>query len=429
MYPACNKILFESLSGYSMDRHVRQRFDAMVVIPAFAEEEVLKMIQSVSQSTCAISDVGLLVLINEGESVESGDEEVNEKCFVRIAKYISEREKDTIQVMCLYVKRIPDKWAGVGMARKIAMDQAYLLLKDSACPIINLDADCTVSGGYVDEVVAYFLAQPKIDCVNIHFEHEWSMEKHPEYIIQYETHLRYFISMQRRLSLPYAYHTVGSSFAVRGNAYLQVGGMNKRKAGEDFYFIHKFIKKGTLGELGTAIVFPSARISDRVPFGTGRAMGSIKQNGETWLTYNPQSFVALKSFLDCLPQLYSSSQKDDVVRNAVDAQVLIFLDQIDAFNKIHRIRANVTNYERFLKAVFQWFDAFVLMKYLHHMRDAVYPNIPVSEALDIIRVWDGDQQNKTLSDHLFEMRQKDKISCYQGIKDSLNAYPLDRSKD
>ncbi len=34
----------------------------------------------------------------------------------------------------------------------------------------------------------------------------------------------------------HAYHTIGSSMAVRCSAYAKIGGMNRRKAGEDFIF-------------------------------------------------------------------------------------------------------------------------------------------------------------------------------------------------
>lgn len=46
--------------------------------------------------------------------------------------------------------------------------------------------------------------------------------------------------------------------------------MNQRKAGEDFYFLHKFSILDQLGEINVEIVLPLARSSDRVPFGTGK---------------------------------------------------------------------------------------------------------------------------------------------------------------
>ena len=37
--------------------------------------------------------------------------------------------------------------------------------------------------------------------------------------------------------------------AVRADAYLRQGGMNRRKAGEDFYFLNKFMVLGGYGEM------------------------------------------------------------------------------------------------------------------------------------------------------------------------------------
>ena len=72
--------------------------------------------------------------------------------------------------------------------------------------------------------------------------------------------------------LPYSYHTIGSAFAVTAKAYARQGGMNRRKAGEDFYFINKLIKGENFGEITNTTVFPSPRTSNRVPFGTGKAI-------------------------------------------------------------------------------------------------------------------------------------------------------------
>ncbi|MEZ4848575.1 MAG: hypothetical protein R3B93_08135 [Bacteroidia bacterium] len=73
----------------------------------------------------------------------------------------------------------------------------------------------------------------------------------------------------------HAFHCVGSSMAVRSIAYQKRGGMNRRKAGEDFYFLQKFIAEGTLAELSTTKVIPSPRASEKVPFGTGRAIKKL----------------------------------------------------------------------------------------------------------------------------------------------------------
>ena len=126
----------------------------------------------------------------------------------------------------------------------------------------------------LEEIEKGFRMNPDKDAASIYFEHDLNdtvgIEK--EHIIAYELHLRYLIHAQRFCGHPFAYHTVGSSMAVRRQAYMQQGGMNTRQAGEDFYFLQKFIETGKLFEIKSTVVYPQARISLRVPFGTGKAM-------------------------------------------------------------------------------------------------------------------------------------------------------------
>src|SRR5690606_11992981 len=122
----------------------------------------------------------------------------------------------------------------------------------------------------------------------------------------YEIHLRYFIGMQRWAGFPHAFQTVGSSMAVRARIYCQIGGMNTRQAGEDFYFLHKIIERGKFSDLNTTTVYPSPRISDRVPFGTGQSMKEQLILNAKLTTYHPVAFMHFKRFIELIPLLYSS---------------------------------------------------------------------------------------------------------------------------
>ena len=81
----------------------------------------------------------------------------------------------------------------------------------------------------------------------------------PRKIAAYELHLRYYTHGLRFSNLPYSFQTVGSAMAVRCSAYQKQGGMNKRKAGEDFYFIQKIIALGGYSELNSTTVFPVSK--------------------------------------------------------------------------------------------------------------------------------------------------------------------------
>jgi len=109
--------------------------------------------------------------------------------------------------------------------------------------IICFDADCLCDSNYFLAIEEHAEKHPSADGFNIYFEHPCEGTDYPqeiyEGIIQYELHLRYMNQFLRYAGFPFAYHTIGSSFAVRAGTYALQGGMNSRKAGEDFYSLIK----------------------------------------------------------------------------------------------------------------------------------------------------------------------------------------------
>src|SRR5690606_25563210 len=78
--------------------------------------------------------------------------------------------------------------------------------------------------------------------LSLYYEHPYENVEngvHRNYIIDYEIFLRYYALGLQYAAYPYAFQTVGSSMAARASIYASIGGMNRRKAGEDFYFLHK----------------------------------------------------------------------------------------------------------------------------------------------------------------------------------------------
>ncbi len=117
------------------------------------------------------------------------------------------------------------------------------------------------------------------------------------YITLYELHLRYYFQGLAYSGFPYVFHTVGSAIAVKALPYVKAGGMNRRQAGEDFYFIQKLVPAGGYFNLNSTTVYPSPRTSSRVPFGTGASMAQTNsEQGSIFLTYNIQAFKELRTF-------------------------------------------------------------------------------------------------------------------------------------
>ena len=376
------KISYSDLTIGIIDAPPAQNVRTIVVIPSFAEEFLVPVLTSLYEARVNDSMGEIIIVINEGEHSEEISKRVNEQAFDELCSWTF----SGMNIHVIYVKDIPAKIAGVGTARKIGMDEACHRFDQIGMSekgvIVNLDVDCTVSPTYFSAIQDYFVEHPHIELANIHFEHDLQScgsNEEKKAIIDYELHLRYFIAMQKWLGLPYAFQTIGSSFAVRSAPYQQVGGMNRRKAGEDFYFIHKFTKKGTVGNLKGCTVFPSSRPSFRVPFGTGKSVSKQLQSDQMLTTYNVRSFIELHSFVSSyIDRMYEDADHVGRFHSCLQS----FLDKENFTGVVIKIRSNTKSKLTFEKAFFQWFDAFRLMKYLHHCRDHYFPNVLIKVAID-----------------------------------------------
>ncbi len=358
-----------------LNETVSKSLGIVVCIPCFNEpniEEVLLSLANCDQPDC---DVEIIVLINESDETDSDIVHQNARSYTQIKEF---NTPSWIKLLPVYVSEIPVKQAGVGLARKLVLDEAASRLELSSTKLNVLacyDADSTCSKNYLTGLETFFTHTNK-EAVSIHFEHQAADlfgTEEQQAIFLYELHLRYFIQMQSLANLPFAYHTVGSSMACTLKGYRRIGGMNKRKAGEDFYFLQKFIKNDACDRLNTITIYPSSRSSDRVPFGTGRAVLKMKAQGVTLKTYHYQSFIDLKSFVELSDSLFACPDLDAAF-NDLPPSVLNFLMESKLNIKIAKLINNTSSQETFRKALYQLFDAFQLVKYLHFVRDNYYPD-------------------------------------------------------
>jgi len=332
-------------------------------------------------------DVEVIVVINQSEKTPEEIKLTNKKTYDQATVWAQQNRLSHLRFFILFMDDLPRKHAGVGLARKIGMDESCYRFEKAGNPagvIACFDADSRCEKNYFQAIEDYFLQRPKALACGIHFEHPVSGvdfdEEIYEAIILYELHLRYYVNAQRWAGFQHAWQTIGSSMAVRCNAYQQQGGMNRRQAGEDFYFLHKFIPLGQFGEITETKVIPSPRPSHRVPFGTGKAISeTIKSKGK-YLTYNPKSFEDLALFLKKVwPNLYDVENITPLTRKLPES-ISQFLVENDFEEKVKEAKAHTANRESFEKRIGRWFDAFLLMKFVHFARDHYYPDVDVSEA-------------------------------------------------
>ncbi len=360
--------------------------EMVIVIPCYDEDNLITSLNALYKCEKPSSAVEVIVIVNAGKQTTERIKVKNINTYQAALSWSSNLNTPTFHFHISIAEELPKKHAGVGLARKIGMDEAVdrfdQLDKDGV--IVCFDADALCLPNYLQEIEKHFINHPKTPGCSIHYEHPVEgTEFEPAIyngIINYELHLRYYNQGLKYAGLPYAYHTVGSSMAVRSSAYQKQGGMNKRKAGEDFYFIHKIIALGGFTELKTTAVLPSPRISDRVPFGTGKAIGDwIAEDKTVFETYAFESFELLKAFVNCIPRFRTDNIPSHNYGLAPDENDLIygFLLEQKFQNALDEIRLNSKTEAAFIKRFFRWFDAFKVLKFMHFLRDNGVKNQPV----------------------------------------------------
>jgi len=366
----------------------------IIVLPAFKEPQIEIALGALNNCAIPKKKVLILVLVNEPKDANEATQSANRACIETVRSFHSK-----FHIMTTYL-RLPPKKAGVGLARKIGMDEAVRIFRkvDHDGIIVCYDADCRCDENYLIEIEKAY-ENDGTKSATVFYEHQLNRTNHTA-ILNYELYLRYYVDALRFAGFPYAYQTLGSCITVRCSQYEKVGGMNTRQAGEDFYFLNKTIPQGGFFEINTTTVRPSDRESDRVPFGTGKAVHEILKSKENYSVYHPNSFEDLKLFFNKVPDFWEKEEW------RIPKSIESFLGD-DWKNQIVAIKKQVGSWDQFEKRFFHWFDAFKILKYVHHNRIHFYQDVGLVEALEWIRSYTlhikGD-----LSSQLIQLRYFDR---------------------
>ncbi len=356
----------------------------VVVIPCCNEPALLPALHSLKNCKPAVHPVEVLIVMNAAAE----DREAVEQNRITASAFHqwNKQHRDAHTVFHLIERNdLPWHRAGAGLARKIGMDLAVSRLEKAGSHhgiILSLDADCTVSANYLSETEHFFLRHPTaIGCV-FRFEHPLQGNEFPDRVYQaiaeYELYLRYFHEGLKWSGYPYPFHTIGSCMAVRSDIYRKAGGMNQRKAGEDFYFLQKIFPMGDFYELSSVCVYPSPRPSSRLPFGTASAVYRILNDGQSFNAFNLQSFTDLKTLNEKVVHFFSGEY--ETILPALPVSVQHFFQRRNAAAKIHEIRNNTSSATTFRKRFYQWFNRLMVLQFFHFCRDHFYDDLPLEEA-------------------------------------------------
>ncbi len=244
------------------------------------------------------------------------------------------------------------KNSGVGIARKTLMDS----ISEEAGGgdiIVSLDGDTTFDKDYFLSLAENFAANNAMVALSVPYYHRLTGDEVIDRaILRYEIYMRHYELNLRRIGSPYAFTALGSAMACRVDTYRNIGGMTPKKSGEDFYFLQKIAKYKKVHTRNREKVYPAARFSDRVFFGTGPAMiKGAKGDWSSYPVYSYKFFDELKSFFENFPRLY-----DEDIENPGDD----FLEP----GWYLPLRANATSREAFVRACHHKFDGLRTLQYL-----------------------------------------------------------------
>jgi len=245
---------------------------------------------------------------------------------------------------------------GVGWARKIIMD--YIAgTADNKDIILSLDADTSFNQGYFSSIIETFsTCRDAVAFANPYYHKLTGSEPEDKSVLRYEIYMRNYAINLLVIGSPYSFTALGSAIALPVSSYKAIGGLSPKLSGEDFYFIQKLRKYGKIIIHNSEKVFPAARFSDRVFFGTGPAM--IKGNKGDWDSY-PIYHHSLFSKIEKTYALFNTLFHYDCQTPMTE-----FLQEQFATQDIWSpLRANFINTESFVRACHEKVDGLRILQY------------------------------------------------------------------
>lgn len=259
---------------------------------------------------------------------------------------------------------------GVGLARKIGCDVALALGASGHIKsewIHCSDADAQLPAGYFESAAAVSGASALV----YPFSHTRPADLRERMAIDvYERYLQHYVEGLASAGSPYAFHTLGSCIAVNASAYAQVRGFPRRAGAEDFYLLNKIAKQGPVLVPECKPIVLSARLSQRVPFGTGPALRKLLSDAlpeETPLFYRPRCFDGLQLLLRCMVhEGHPGMTQDDLEYLLADApDVRTAARDLGIVRFLAHASSQCASNAAFRRHFHLWFDGFKTLKFVH----------------------------------------------------------------
>jgi hypothetical protein len=179
--------------------------------------------------------------------------------------------------------------------------------------------------------------------------------------------------------------------ACTAEGYARMGGMNLRGAGEDFYFLQHLAKTGGVSRVKGTVVYPSARTSHRVPFGTGRSMTDLlSQKDGAVLFYRLECFQILRDWLNLVGQSLGTEAKPlQQKARKISPDLADFLEADKFVSVWEKLRKNFRTPGNLSKGFHEWFGGLKTMKLIHHLSAGGYPRQNPEQTVPPLLRWAG----------------------------------------
>ncbi|HJW29722.1 MAG TPA: hypothetical protein VJ508_10850, partial [Saprospiraceae bacterium] len=143
----------------------------------------------------------------------------------------------------------------------------------------------------------------------------------------------------------------------------------------------------------------------------------IRKEGMVWKTTCFESFRLIRPLFEYLPLWYSTliASPDidlDGLKKMIplDERVIRFLGTIDFLPKVSDITTHTSGVESFRKRFFRFFNAFMMIRYMHYMRDQYFEDKDVFDEISTLGKashWPVDQAWSE-KEWLMYLRRKDR---------------------
>ena len=356
-------------SPWKLSKTPKKKYRISIVIPAYNELDSLFItLNSINKNNIDLLLSTIVVVVINNSEKTPNTFKINNLLTIK------QIQKSKFYFNLLFIDasskglELPEKYAGVGLARKIGIDLIlpYMLSKKSL--IFCTDADVTVSPDYLLSVSNYF-TNNKSSAAVIGFKHrKANIELIDSEIQIYENYLKDTAKQLKKAGSPYSYVSMGSTMVCTLEAYCAVGGMPKKKATEDFYFLQALSKFCSVESINKELIFPSSRPISRVHLGTGFRMKQV-QNGLriSSLYFDENAFEYLAQWISTVKNCWDLNIVSLLSKtNKIHPQFNTFIIE-EGINRVwKKLQQNSKSRKQFINQFHRWFDGLKTIKLLKY---------------------------------------------------------------